>query len=121
MESADNICDLLQNLLDEVRLLTVQSKAMAIERFRKEFLTSDLRAQMYSAFDGERTLTEISKEINCKINTLQIFAQTLVENDLVDFQINRNSRIIKKSIAKIAIYYATKDLEDKEWKIKSLN
>ena len=113
MENADNISVLLQNLLDEVRLLTVQPKAMAIERFRKEYLTSDLRAQMYSAFDGERTLAEISQEIDCKINTLQIFAQSLVESDLVDFQIKGNSRIIKKSISKIAIYYATKDLEEK--------
>lgn len=113
MENTDNICSLLQELLDELRLLTVQSKAMAMERFQKEFLTSDLRSQMYTAFDGIRTLTEISKDINCKINTLQIFAQTLVENDLVDFQIKGNSRIIKKSISKVAIYYANKDLEEK--------
>lgn len=113
MENADNISILLQSLLDEVRLLTVQSKAIAMERFRKEFLTSDLRAQMYSAFDGEKTLTEISKEIECKINTLQVFAQMLVESDLVDYQIKGNSRIIRKSISKIAIYYATKDLEEK--------
>lgn len=113
MENADTVSILLQSLLDEVRLLTVQSKAIAMERFRQDFLTSDLRAQMYSAFDGEKTLPEISKEIDCKLNTLQGFAQTLVESDLVDYQIKGNSRIIRKSISKIAVYYASKDLEER--------
>lgn len=101
---------LLQNLLEEVQLLTVQTKVDAFEKFKKEFLISDLRRSMYDAFDGERTLPEISNDIGCKINTLQIFAQQLVDKGLVDYTLRGNARIIKKSLSKIALYYAIKEL-----------
>ena len=65
---------------------------------------------MYEAFDGERTLPEISNDIGCKINTLQVFAQQLVDKELVDYTSRGNARIIKKSISKIALYYASKQL-----------
>ena len=65
---------------------------------------------MYDAFDGERTLSEISDDIGCKINTIQIFAQQLVDKDLVDYTFKGNARIIKKSLSKIALYYANKEL-----------
>ena len=105
---------LLTSLLEEVKLLTVATKADALEKFNADFLTSDLRKAMYSAFDGQRTLPEISKDINCKINTLQIFAQSLVDNDLVDYTTRGNARIINKSVTKIAIYYARKTIKEKE-------
>lgn len=105
---------LLTCLLEEVQLLTVTTKADALEKFNTDFLTSDLRKAMYSAFDGEKTLPEISKEINCKLNTLQIFAQTLVDNDLVEYTTRGNARIINKSVTKIAIYYARKTIKEKE-------
>ena len=101
---------LLQNLLEEVQLLTVSTKVEAMEKFTNEFLTSDLRRNMYDAFDGERTLPEISNDIGCKINTLQIFAQQLVDKGLVDYTFRGNARIIRKSISKIALYYASKQL-----------
>lgn len=101
---------LLQNLLEEVQLLTVQVKVAALEKFKKEFLTSDLRRNMYDAFDGDRTLPEISNDIGCKINTLQIFAQQLVDKGLVDYTLKGNARIIRKSLSKIALYYAVKEL-----------
>lgn len=105
---------LLTSLLEEVQLLTVTTKADALEKFNADFLTSDLRKKMYSAFDGEKTLPEISKEIDCKINTLQVFAQLLVDNDLVDYTTRGNARIINKSVTKIAIYYARKTINEKE-------
>ena len=101
---------LLQNLLEEVQLLTINTKASALEKFSNEFLTSELRRSMYEAFDGERTLPEISNDIGCKINTLQVFAQQLVDKELVDYTSRGNARIIKKSISKIALYYASKQL-----------
>lgn len=109
-----NIEKLLCHLIDEVQLLTVSTKADALEKFNKDFLTSELREKMYSAFDGQRTLPEISKDLCCKLNTLQIFAQSLVDNDLVDYTIRGNARIISKSVTKIAIYYARKTIKDKE-------
>lgn len=112
-ETSDgNIGKLLQDLLNEVQLLTVQTKVTALEKFKNDYLTTDMRRQAYDAIDGEKTLQEISTSIGCKLNTLQIFAQTLVENDLVDVvgTIGR-SRILSKSVAKIAIYYAAKALE----------
>ncbi len=43
----NNIEKLLKALLDETKLLTVQTKAEAIRKFNADFLTSDLRHQMY--------------------------------------------------------------------------
>ncbi|MCQ5087513.1 hypothetical protein [Ruthenibacterium lactatiformans] len=102
--------NLLRELLEEVQLLTVQAKVDALQKFKNDFLTSDLRRNMYDAFDGERTLPEISDDIGCKINTLQIFAQQLVDKNLVDYTFKGNARIIKKSLSKIALYYANKEL-----------
>ncbi len=101
---------LLKELLEETRLLTVQVKAVALKKFSKDYLTSDLRRKMYEAFDGERTLQQISIDLNCKINTLQIFAQQLVDKDLVNFETKGNSRIISKSLSKIAVYYSNEEL-----------
>ena len=103
---------LLRDLLEEVQLLTVQTKVDAMQKFSSDFLTSDLRRKMYDAFDGERTLPQISDSIGCKINTLQVFAQQLVDKGLVDYTVKGNARIINKSPSKIALYYATKELGD---------
>ena len=107
-----NVEIMLKNLLEEVQLLTIEAKVGALQKFNNEFLSSDLRRRMYEAFDGERTLPQISDDIECKLNTLQIFAQQLVDKDLVDYEYRGNARIIKKSLAKIALYYAAKELSD---------
>ncbi len=104
--------EILIELLEEIRLLTVQTKAEALKKFKDEFLTSDLRQKMYNAFDGEKTLPQISSELECKVNTLQIFTQSLIEKDLVNYEMRGNSRIISKSLSKIAVYYANKSLEE---------
>ena len=97
---------LLKELLEETKLLTVQAKAEAIRKINGEFLTSDLRRQMYEALDGSRTLPQISNDISCKINTLQIFVQQLADKDLVDFDIRGNARIVNKYYTnKATIYY----------------
>ena len=105
-----NVEKLLVELLEETKLLTVQVKAEAVKKFNDEFLTSALRRQMYEAFDGERTLPQISNDLGCKINTLQIFVQQLMDKDLVGFETKGKARVVSKSISKIAIYYANKDL-----------
>ena len=106
----NNIEKPLKALLDETKLLTVQTKAEAIRKFNADFLTSDLRHQMYESFDGVRTLQQISTDINCKLNTLQVFAQQLVDKDLVDYEMKGYARILSKSLSKIAVYYANKEL-----------
>lgn len=108
----NNLEELFKELLDEVKLLTVQSKVAALQKFNAEFLTSDLRRQMYEAFDGIRTFQQISNDINCKLNTLQVFAQQLVDKDLVNYEMKGNARILGKSLSKIAIYYANKELRE---------
>ncbi len=105
-----NIEKLLKELLEETKLLTVQTKAEALKKFSDDFLTSDLRKQMYDALDGVRTPQQISSDIGCKQNTLQIFIQQLVDKDLVDFDTRGNARIIRKSLSKIAVYYVNKQL-----------
>lgn len=114
MKEEDKIVDVLERLLKEVQLLTVSTKAEALNKFKIDYLSTPLKQQMYDAFDGERTLQEISADLNCKINTLQIFVQKLVENDLVDTKTIGKSRIISKSISKIAIHYAQKALLQKD-------
>jgi len=101
---------LLEELLEEIRILTVKQKAEAFKKFSDEFLTSDLRKKMYEAFDGERTLQQISSAIDCKLNTLQVFGQLLIDESLVDFETKGNARIINKSLLKVTIYYANKEL-----------
>lgn len=105
---------LLEALLQEVSLLTVSTKADALKRFKKDFLTSNLRQQAYSLFDGTKTLKEISDQIGQKQHTVQVFAQQLVENDLLDVTKQGNSKLYAKSIVKIAIYYAINDLKKEE-------
>ena len=105
---------LLEALLQEVNLLTVSTKADALKRFKKDFLTSDLRKQAYPLFDGTKTLKEISDQIGQKQHSVQVFAQQLVENDLLDVAKQGNNKLYTKSTAKIAIYYAMQDLQKEE-------
>ena len=45
----NNIEKLLKALLDETKLLTVQTRLKPSEKFNADFLTSDLRHQMYES------------------------------------------------------------------------
>ncbi len=101
---------LLQLILQEISLLTVQTKATAIQLFNSEFLTTDVRKEAYEKFDGEKTLKEISDELGCNLRTLQAFGANLIENNLVDFAKQGNNKIFSKNISKIAVYYAQKEL-----------
>jgi len=103
---------LLVDLLGEVQLLNISVKTEALKKFKSQFLTSELREQMFNAFDGEHTLPQISKDIGCKVNTLQIFAQSLIDKDLIDVHTVGNARILKKSIFKIALYYTNRTLDN---------
>lgn len=105
---------LLEALLQEVNLLTVSTKADALKRFKKDFLTSDLRKQAYPLFDGTKTLKEISDQIGQKQHSVQVFAQQLVENDLLDVTKQGNNKLYAKSTSKIAIYYSMFDLQREE-------
>jgi len=102
--------ELLEALLQEVSLLTVSTKADALQRFKKDFLTSEMRKKAYELFDGTKTLKEISEQIGEKQNSVQIFAQQLVVKDLLTVTRQGNNKLYAKSIAKIAVYYATLDL-----------
>jgi hypothetical protein len=103
---------LLVDLLGEIQLLNISVKTEALKKFKSQFLTSELREQMFNAFDGERTLPQISKDISCKVNTLQIFAQSLIDKDLIDVHTVGSARILKKSIFKIALYYTNRALDN---------
>lgn len=105
---------LLETLLQEVSLLTVSTKVDALKRFKADFLTSDLRKQAYEYFDGSKTLKEISDITGLKQNSIQIFAQQLVEKDLIDVAKQGNNKLYSKSISKIAVYYAELDLQKEE-------
>ncbi len=105
---------LLEALLQEVSLLTVSTKADALQRFKKDFLTSDLRRKAYECFDGTKTLKEIGDEIGEKQHSIQVFAQTLVAKDLLNITKQGNNKLYSKSTEKIAIYYSMLDLKKEE-------
>ena len=107
----NNVEKLLLEILDEIRLLTIREKSRILIQFKDEFLTSDNREQMYAAFDGEKTLPQISEEIDCNIRTLQKFSKELIEKDLVEFELSGNTKIIRKSLSKIAQFYMNRELE----------
>ena len=106
--------ELLEAILQELTLLTVSTKATALQRFNKEFLISDMRRKAYELFDGTKTLKEISEQIGEKQNSVQIFAQQLVAKDLLAVTKQGNNKLYAKSIAKIAVYYAAQDLKKEE-------
>lgn len=110
--NTETIESILKEILEEAKLLTVKTKAESLRRFNNDFLTSDLRKMMYAAFDGERTLPQISSDLGCKVNTLQIFAQQLIDKDLVDYKMQGKAKIISKSLSKIAVYYTNMELEE---------
>ena len=98
--------ELLEAILQELSLLTVATKGSALQRFNKDFLTTDMRRKAYELFDGTRTLKEISEEIGEKQHSVQVFAQLLVSNDLLVVTKQGNNKLYAKSITKIAVYYA---------------
>ena len=106
--------ELLEAILQELTLLTVSTKATALQRFNKEFLISDMRRKAYELFDGTKTLKEISEQIGEKQNSVQIFAQQLVAKDLLVVTKQGNNKMYAKSISKIAVYYAAQDLKKEE-------
>ncbi len=70
----NDIGKFLKELLEETKLLTVHAKAEAIRKFNADFLTSDLRRQMYEAFDGVRTFQQISTD-SLATDTLRFIAR----------------------------------------------
>ena len=106
--------ELLEAILQELTLLTVSTKATALQRFNKEFLISEMRRKAYELFDGTKTLKEISEHIGEKQNSVQIFAQQLVAKDLLAVTKQGNNKMYSKSITKIAVYYAAQDLKKEE-------
>ena len=106
--------ELLEAILQELTLLTVSTKATALQRFNKEFLISEMRRKAYELFDGTKTLKEISEQIGEKQNSVQIFAQQLVAKDLLAVTKQGNNKMYSKSITKIAVYYAAQDLKKEE-------
>ena len=106
--------ELLEAILQELTLLTVSTKATALQRFNKEFLISDMRRKAYELFDRTKTLKEISEQIGEKQNSVQIVAQQLVAKDLLAVTKQGNNKMYSKSITKIAVYYAAQDLKKEE-------
>lgn len=110
----NSIEKLLESILQEISLLTVQTKVTAIKQFNEDYLSTDVRKKAYEKFDGEKTLKEISDELGCNLRTLQVFGASLIENNLVDFAKQGNSKILSKNISKIAVYYAQKELKKED-------
>lgn len=116
MENLEITNQLLSQILDELRLLTASQKISSYKRFQKDFLTTDARRQIYAEFNGSNSFQQIAELTGQKRNTVQIFAQILVDKKLVDVELNGTSKIIIKSASKIANYYANLDVQNEDVK-----
>ena len=103
---------LLEEILEELRLLTVKSKAESFKKFRDEFLNTEQKQKIYAAIDGQATLPEISERIGCGVSTVQHFAQKLIDNNLVRYVPAGKAKILFQSPSKIAQFYTNKSLEE---------
>lgn len=99
-----------EQILAELQLLTAPTKAAALIRFQQEFLVTDQQRLIFNAFDGERDSHEIAGDTGIPLRSIQRLIKDLQEKDLIDFQKRGKAIIPKKSAAKVATYYAAKDI-----------
>jgi len=110
----NQIIKILQQIRDELSLLTGQLKIEAQNRFFKDFLTTDQRKAIYNLFDGKRDAAEIAKIVNCSLRNVQIFIKELEDKDLIEIRHEGRTKIPMKAAHKIALYYASQDLNNKD-------
>lgn len=100
----DNV--ILNNILDELKILTSGIKAKSLKNFYDDFLTTEQKIAIYEAIDGVQDSKGISIKANCSDRYVQVFLKDLVEKDLIDTTKQGNSIIPIKNANKIALYYA---------------
>lgn len=110
MENKQELIQILQQIRDELSLMTVQLKTEAQNRFIKDFLTTEQRKAIYNSFNGERDAAEIAKIADCSLRNVQIFIKELEEKDLIEIRREGRTKIPMKAVHKIALYYASQDL-----------
>lgn len=110
MENNHEVINILQQIRDELSLLTVQLKTDAQNRFFKEFLTTDQRKAIYNSFNGERDAAEIAKIAECSLRNVQVFIKELEEKDLIEIRREGRTKIPIRAVHKIALFYASQDL-----------
>lgn len=99
-----------KQILAELQLLTSSTKATALIRFQQEFLTTTQQRLIFEAFDGERDSQTIAEDTGITLRSIQRLIKELQEKDLIDFEKRGRAIIPIKSAAKIATYYAAKDI-----------
>ena len=99
-----------KQILAELKLLTSATKATALIRFQQEFLTTDQQRLIFESFDGERDSQAIARDTGIPLRSIQRLIKDLQEKDLIDFGKRGRAVIPIKSIAKVATYYAAKDI-----------
>ena len=104
----------LEQLLDEVKLLTSKVKANSLRKFSSDFLSGGSRRDMYELFNDENNAQNIADELKCSRQAVQKFIQELQAKDLIETRRDGHSIIPIKSISKIATYYSKLELEKKE-------
>lgn len=101
-----------KQILSELQLLTSSTKAAALVRFQKEFLTTNQQRLIFDAFDGERSSQAIAEDTGISLRSIQRLTKDLQDKDLIDFGKRGKAVIPIKSPSKIAVYYATKDIKN---------
>lgn len=112
MEDNQIIINILQQIRDELSLLTVQLKSEAQNRFFKDFLTTGQRKAIYNSFNGERDAAEIAKIADCSLRNVQMFIKELEDKDLIEIRREGRTKIPMRAVHKIALYYALQDLDN---------
>ena len=101
-----------KQILAELQLLTSSTKAAALIRFQREFLATDQQRLIFESFDGERDSQAIAGDTGINLRSIQRLIRDLQEKDLIDFEKRGKAIIPIKSAAKVATYYAAKDIDD---------
>lgn len=110
MENNRALLEILQDLRGELSLLTVKVKTEALKRFHDDFLTTEQRKSIYNSFDGEKDAAEIAKIADCSLRNVQLLIKELEEKDLIEIRREGRTKIPIKTVHKVALFYASKDL-----------
>lgn len=106
------LIDVANSILAELELLTSSVKATALVRFQQEFLLTDLQRKIYNAIDGEKDSQEIAETTGASLRAVQLLIKELTEKDLIDISKRGRSNIPKRSVVKIATYFARQDIAE---------
>ena len=107
----NEIKELLEQILEEMSLLSASIKAEALSNFYNDYLNTGNRKAIYELFDGENDAKKIAEQVGCTSRAVSMFIKELIQKDLILYHKSGHAVIPEKSISKIAVFYTKQKLE----------